>query len=77
MKDRRRTKAEEWRVSDAAEGGVTWKAASRVQSFRAGVSPSDESGVDVCREGSLGDQISVSSAGASQKKRKAVIQKIC
>ena len=75
MKERRRTKADEWRVSDAAGGGVTWKAASGAQSSRAGIVPFVESAVGVNRQGWLGDQSSVRNAEASQKKRKAVIRK--
>ena len=75
MKERRKTTAEEWRVSDAAGGGVTCKAASGAQGSRAGVAGlSDESRVDVNREGSWEDRSSVSSAGTLQKKRKTVIR---
>ena len=70
MMERRSTKADEWRVSDAAGGGVTWKAASQAQSSRAGIVPFVESAVGVNREGSLGDQSSVRTAETSQKKRK-------
>ena len=64
MKERR-TKAAQWRVSDAAEGGVTWKAASGAKDPEHGrVSLSDESRADVNRKGSL-TKISISSAGAS------------
>ena len=74
MKERRRTKADEWSVSDADGGGVTWKAASGAQSSRAGVVPFVESTVGVNREVSLRDQSTVRNAEASQKKRKAVIR---
>ena len=53
MMERRRTKADEWRVSGAAGGGVTRKAASQAQSSRAGIVPFVESEVGVNREGSL------------------------
>ena len=75
MEERRRTKADEWRVLDAAGGGVTWKAASQAQSSRAGIVPFVESAVGVNREVSLRDQSSVRNAEASQTKRKAVIRK--
>ena len=68
MMERRSTKADEWRVSDAAGGGVTWKAASQAQSSRAGIVPFVESEVGVNREGSLGDPSSVRTAETSQKK---------
>ena len=53
MKERRRTKVENWRVSDAARSGVVWKAASGAQCSRAGVGPCDEYGVGVNCAGSL------------------------
>ena len=37
MKERSRTKAEEWMVTDAAGGAFTWKAAAGAQSSKAGV----------------------------------------
>ena len=45
------------RVSDAAGGGVTWKAASWAQSSGAGVCLSGEPRVDVNRKGSLGTNV--------------------
>ena len=36
LTERERTNAEEWRVSDAVRGDVTWKAASGAQRSRAG-----------------------------------------
>ena len=75
MKERRRTIAEEWRVSDAARGKVTWMAASGARSSGARVGPSDGSRVDVNCMGSLRERSSVSSVGASQQKRTAVIRK--
>ena len=75
MKERRRTKAKEWRFSDAVGGCVTWKAAFRSQRSEAGVGLSDESRVGVNRKGSSEDQSSMSSSGSPQKKGKAVIWK--
>ena len=61
--------------TDAAGGGVTWKAASGAQRSEAQIGPSGESGVGVNREGWVGDQMSMSSGGGSRKKRKAVVRK--
>ena len=69
VKERRKTTAEEWRVSDCPGGGVTCKAASGAQGSRAGVGLSDESRVDVNRKGSSEVRSSVSSAGTLQKER--------
>ena len=74
MKERRRTKASESTVSDAAKGGVTWKSASGVQESRARVGSFSESGVDVNLKGLVGGgggHCSGSWAGVS-KKNKAV-----
>ena len=55
MKERR-TKAEEWMVSDAAGGAVTWKAASGAQSSQADVARNDESRGASTGSCSLGDR---------------------
>ena len=75
LKERWRTNAEEWRVSDAVRSGVTCKAASGSQSSMAEVGLSDEPEVGVNRKGKLEDQSFVCSVEASQKKRRAVIRK--
>ena len=68
-------KADEWRVSDAAGGGVTRKAASGAQRSKARIGPSGESGLGVNRKGSPVHESSMSSAVSSQMKWKAVVRK--
>ena len=63
MKERKRTKVEEWRGSDAARGDVTWRAASGSQSSKAEVGHSDEPWVGVNRKGMWEDQSSVCGVG--------------
>ena len=55
--------AKEPRETDAAGGGVTWKAASGAQSSKADIGPSGESGVGVNPKGSLEVKAEESSSG--------------
>ena len=61
MKGRKRTKAETWRVSGFAGGGVTWNAASEPK--------------DLKQSDFLTILGSASSAGGSHKKKKAAVRK--
>ena len=72
----RRIEAKERRETDAAGGGVTWKAASGAQSSKAEIGPSGKSGVGVNRKGSLRDQSSKGSTGGPQKEESGT-ERIC
>ena len=74
LKERKRTKADELRASDAVRSDVARRAASGVQSSKTEVGLSDVSRVDVDWLSTLGDQSSMTSAGGLQKKRKAVVR---
>ena len=56
---------------DAARSDVSWLAVCGAQNSEAEVCLSDVSRVDVKCKGTLGGQMSVSSAGVSRKKRKS------
>ena len=74
VEDRNSGKCSNEYLPDDLGADVGWEAVSGTRSSEGEVRSLGEPGVVVDRRDSLGNQISISSAGGSQKKRKAAVR---